>query len=57
MLDYYRGFAGDAPDELTVWSVLRKAPPLPFLPEAVHGKEVVVLAFCLRRRPRRGREA
>ena len=35
-----------APDELTVWVVLRKAPPLPFLPAEVHGKEVVVLAVC-----------
>jgi hypothetical protein len=34
----------DAPEDMTIWVVLRKAPPLPFLPEAVHGKEVVVLA-------------
>ncbi|KAI5913755.1 BBE domain-containing protein [Azoarcus sp. PA01] len=26
--------------------VTRKAPPLPFLPEDVHGKEIVVLALC-----------
>jgi berberine-like enzyme len=26
--------------------VMRKAPPLPFLPEDVHGKEVAVLAIC-----------
>ena len=26
-------FTAEAPDELTVWAVLRKAPPLPFLPE------------------------
>jgi len=31
---------------LNVWAVLRKAPPLPFLPADVHGKEVVVLAVC-----------
>ena len=34
-----------APDELSVWAVLRKAPPLPFLPASVHGQEVVVLAL------------
>jgi len=34
------------PDDLTVWAVLRKAPPLPFLPESVHGTEIVVLAMC-----------
>jgi hypothetical protein len=36
-------FVESAPDTLTVWVVLRKAPPLPFLPADVHGKEVVVL--------------
>ena len=39
-----RDFLKDAPDEVTVWTVMRKAPPLPFLPEAVHGTEVLVLA-------------
>jgi len=33
---------------LSVWAVLRKAPPLPFLPAWTHGTEVVVLplVFC-----------
>jgi FAD/FMN-containing dehydrogenase len=44
VLRYYRDFCAQVPDELTVWAVLRKAPPLPFLPEEVHGTEVVVLA-------------
>lgn len=35
-----------APDELTCWAVLRKAPPLPFLPAEWHGKEVLLLAMC-----------
>lgn len=39
-----RDFQMSAPDEVTVWVVMRKAPPLPFLPEEVHGTEVVVLA-------------
>jgi FAD/FMN-containing dehydrogenase len=43
ILTKYRQFANSAPEELNVWVVLRKAPPLPFLPENVHGKEVVVL--------------
>jgi len=43
ILTKYRQFAHSAPEELNVWVVLRKAPPLPFLPENVHGKEVVVL--------------
>jgi FAD/FMN-containing dehydrogenase len=41
----YRDFVITAPEELNVWVVLRKAPPLPFLPDSVHGKEVVVLAI------------
>ncbi|HVR16054.1 MAG TPA: FAD-binding oxidoreductase, partial [Candidatus Limnocylindrales bacterium] len=43
ILNRYRQFVNSAPEELNVWVVLRKAPPLPFLPENVHGKEVVVL--------------
>ena len=43
ILTKYRQFVHSAPEELNVWVVLRKAPPLPFLPENVHGKEVVVL--------------
>ncbi|MGH7845476.1 MAG: FAD-binding oxidoreductase [Candidatus Binatia bacterium] len=43
ILTKYRQFVNSAPEELNVWVVLRKAPPLPFLPENVHGKEVVVL--------------
>lgn len=45
VLTQYRKFAELAPEELNVWVILRKAPPLPFLPENVHGKEVVVLAI------------
>lgn len=39
----WRDFNAQAPDELSVWAVLRKAPPLPFLPASVHGTEVVIL--------------
>jgi FAD/FMN-containing dehydrogenase len=44
VLEKYREFVKSAPEELNIWVVLRKAPPLPFLSESVHGKEVVVLA-------------
>jgi FAD/FMN-containing dehydrogenase len=44
ILTKYRDFVDTMPDELNVWAVLRKAPPLPFLPATVHGKEVVILA-------------
>ena len=46
VLQYYRDFVAKAPDELAVWFVLRKAPPLPFLPEQWHGKEILALAAC-----------
>ncbi len=44
VLHKYREFTAQAPEELTVWVVMRKAPPLPFLPEEVHGTEIVILA-------------
>jgi FAD/FMN-containing dehydrogenase len=46
LLAGYRQVAAKAPDELTQWVVLRKAPPLPFLPADVHGKEILVFAVC-----------
>ncbi len=46
LLEGYRKFVASAPDEVTVWVVLRKAPPLPFLPPEWHGKEVLVFAVC-----------
>ena len=45
LLTTYREYTAKAPEELTVWCVMRKAPPLPFLPETVHGTEVLVVAF------------
>ena len=46
LLRRYRDVAASSPDELSCWVVLRKAPPLPFLPAEVHGKEVVVFPIC-----------
>jgi len=46
VLEFYREFTAKAPDELGVWFVMRKAPPLPFLPESWHGKEILALAAC-----------
>ena len=47
ILQQYRDFIQTTPPEFNVWVVMRKAPPLPFLPENVHGKEVVILAICV----------
>ncbi|WP_336037800.1 FAD-binding oxidoreductase [Halobacterium yunchengense] len=43
-LHAYREFVSDVSDDVTVWAVLRHAPPLPFLPEEWHGKKVLILA-------------
>ncbi|WP_454827252.1 FAD-binding oxidoreductase [Paraburkholderia xenovorans] len=42
----YRAANAAMPEELSVWAVLRLAPPLPFLPPEVHGKPVIVFAMC-----------
>jgi FAD/FMN-containing dehydrogenase len=42
----YRAATQDMPDELTVWTVLRLAPPLPFLPPAAHGKPIIAFLMC-----------
>lgn len=48
VLTRYRDFVAGAPEELSAWIVIRRAPPLPFLPSDVHGAMVVVvaLAYC-----------
>jgi FAD/FMN-containing dehydrogenase len=43
VLTRYRQLAATSAEDLSVWVVLRQAPPLPFLPQNVHGKEVVIL--------------
>lgn len=57
LLAGYRQVAAQAPDELTIWVVLRKAPPLPFLPAETHGKEIVVFAVCYTGEPGKAQEA
>lgn len=42
----YRELVSRAPDELTCWLVLRKAPPAPFIPSDWHNREVLVIALC-----------
>lgn len=45
VLDSYRRYVTTIPDEMNIWVVMRKAPPLPFLPAEVHGQDVIVLAI------------
>ena len=46
VLQHYRHCVERMSDEMCVWMVARKAPPLPFLPAEWHGKPVIVLAAC-----------
>jgi len=57
VLAEYRRLVAKAPDELCCWAVMRKAPPLPFLPAEVHGTEVLVLALCYAGDPAAGEKA
>jgi len=44
VLRRYRDLVDSLPDEVSIWAVLRRAPPLPFLPPEVHGEPIVALA-------------
>lgn len=46
VLRFYREFSKSAPEEFVCWFVMRKAPPLPFLPPEWHGREILALAVC-----------
>ena len=46
VLRFYRDWIEEAPDELTTIVVNRKAPPLPAIPQHLHGKRVVIVACC-----------
>ena len=46
VLRFYRDWVADAPDELMTIIIHRKAPPLPFVPEELHGKLVVMVICC-----------
>jgi FAD/FMN-containing dehydrogenase len=46
VLRFYRDWVADAPDELMTIVVHRKAPPLPFVPEELHGEPVVMVIPC-----------
>ena len=44
VLSEYREFAADAPNEATIWFVIRDAPPMDVIPEKWHGEKVLILA-------------
>lgn len=42
---FHREYVRTMPDEMTIWMVIRHAPPLPFLSPEFHGKLVVLVPF------------
>jgi FAD/FMN-containing dehydrogenase len=54
VITQFAQFSEKMPDDLNVWMVTRKAPPLPFLPARSHGKEMVALALCYAGDPAQG---
>jgi FAD/FMN-containing dehydrogenase len=56
VLRFHREFIAAAPDELTTIFELSVAPPLPFLPEEVHGKPIVMVGACYAGSPDEGAE-
>jgi FAD/FMN-containing dehydrogenase len=56
VLRFYREFAAAAPDELTTIFELSVAPPVPFLPEEVHGRPVAMIGACYAGSPDEGAE-
>jgi hypothetical protein len=46
VLEFYRTFAEAAPPELTLVSLVRPAPPAPWLPKETHGKVIVAIVAC-----------
>ena len=54
VLEAFRRTAADAPPELTLVAVMRKAPPAPWLDKSVHGQLIVMLLACYSGKPEEG---
>src|SRR5439155_7889107 len=46
VLGFYREWTPMLPDELTTMVAFLTAPPLPFIPEPLHGTKVIAIAIC-----------
>jgi FAD/FMN-containing dehydrogenase len=44
-MQFHRDYVRTLPDEMSAWMVARHAPPLPFLPDDVHGQMVLIVPF------------
>jgi FAD/FMN-containing dehydrogenase len=54
VLELYRKLAEEAPRELTLVSMMRPAPPAPWLPPEWHGKPIIGLLACYTGKPEDG---
>ena len=57
VLELYRTLAEQAPPELTLVTLLRNAPPAPWLPKDVHGKPIIAILACHSGSPEEGEKA
>ena len=57
VLELYRTLAEEAPPELTLVTMLRNAPPAPWLPKDVHGKPIIAILACHSGSPEEGEKA
>jgi hypothetical protein len=51
VLEFYRDYIQKAPEELGMFPAFQIAPPLPFIPEAEHGKPFIIFVCCWSGRP------
>jgi FAD/FMN-containing dehydrogenase len=54
VLDLYRTLAESAPPELTLVTIMRPAPPAPWLPKEAHGQPIVAILACYSGPPEKG---
>ena len=57
VLKHYRSLVDRMPADLNVWVIVRRAPPLPFLPDDMHHREIVALAILYTGDPDRADDA
>ncbi len=51
VLEFYRDYINTAPEELGMFPAFQIAPPLPFIPEADHGKTFCLVVCCWAGKP------
>jgi FAD/FMN-containing dehydrogenase len=57
VLELYRTLAEAAPPELTLVTLMRMAPPAPWLPKDIHGKAIIAILACHSGKPEEGEKA